>query len=187
MSVRDIAEGLSYFMFLRYERHRVLARLPRCVWLGQKCFSRKLPVITVADHYYWPYLSKSCSRVPDSLSNLERWSCSSSSYGRSTGEVVKLNASRTGPIINSFRWFIPSYPIWLVAIFFFSNFYPNDSEILFGFPNFSYLRRWNVRHWFIATRWLTFAVMARSFRVDRKFLIVSRDFSVKVDLVLGFS
>lgn len=36
-------------------------------------FLRELPVITVTDHYYWPYFSKTRSRVLDSLSNLERY------------------------------------------------------------------------------------------------------------------
>lgn len=35
---------------------------PRSVWLDRNYFSRKLPVITVADHYYRPYLSRSRAR-----------------------------------------------------------------------------------------------------------------------------
>ena len=46
---------------------------PSAVRLGQIIFSWKLPVITVADHYYWPYHSKTRSRVLDSLFNLERY------------------------------------------------------------------------------------------------------------------
>ena len=46
---------------------------PSTVRLGQIIFSGKLPVITVADHYHWPYHSETRSRVLDSLLNLERY------------------------------------------------------------------------------------------------------------------
>lgn len=66
----------------------LLARLAYLAPSGQNYFSGKLPVITVADHYYWPYLSKTRSRVPDSLFNLERYPVRAALLLREVGSLA---------------------------------------------------------------------------------------------------